>query len=86
MGPRPLVLIRMAGGRIDDVRLVHGEAHVVAVNRDGEGLDRGPHIRCRDDQGTLLVTHWTGPASPGALPAAVLRHLGATPAEDDGDG
>ncbi|MEZ5936015.1 MAG: hypothetical protein R3F54_29700 [Alphaproteobacteria bacterium] len=75
-GPAPIVLIRVAGGRIDHVVLVRGHAHVVAVNRDGEGLDRGPHLRARDSQGEMLLTHWTGPDDLASLPAALIEHLG----------
>ena len=78
-GPLPIVLIRVAGGRIDDVVLVRGEAHVVAVNRDGEGLDRGPHLRVQDDQGDMFLTHWTGPDDMASLPAALIEHLGIRP-------
>ena len=79
-GPAPIVLIRVAGGRIDDVVLVQGQAHVVAVNRDGEGLDRGPHLRVRDDQGEMLLTHWTGPDDLASLPADLIEYLGLQPA------
>ncbi|MDH3664565.1 MAG: hypothetical protein OEU92_31885, partial [Alphaproteobacteria bacterium] len=75
-GPKPIVLIRMAGGRIDDVKLVRGEADVVAVNRDGEALDRGPHITVEDEQGELLLTHWTGGDDLSSLPGALIDELG----------
>ena len=75
-GPAPIVLIRLSGGRIDDVVLVRGQAHVVAVNRDGEAMDRGPHLRVQDDQGEMFLTHWTGPDDLASLPADLIEHLG----------
>ncbi len=77
--PLPIVLIRMAGGRIDDVSLVRGHAHVVVTNRDGEGLDRGPHLHVEDDLGDLLLTHWTGPDEVAGLPPDLMKHLGIKP-------
>lgn len=74
-GPLPIVLVRMAGGRIDNVHLVRGHAHVVVVNRDGEGLDRGPHLHLHDDQGEFLLTHWTGPNDRTCLPADLISYL-----------
>jgi hypothetical protein len=79
-GPLPIVLIRVAGGRIDDIVLLRGQAHVVAVNRDGEALDRGPHLRIQDDQGEMLLTHWTGPHDLTSLPAVLIEHLAIRPA------
>ena len=75
-GPRPIVLIRMAAGRIDDVKVMGGGAHVVAVNKDGEALDRGPHIKVEGDQGEMLLTHWTGPDDLASLPEPLLQELG----------
>jgi hypothetical protein len=79
-GPLPIVLIRVAGGRIDDVVVVRGQAHVVAVNRDCETMDRGPHLHFRDDQGEMLLTHWTGPDDLASLPADLIEYLGFQPA------
>lgn len=75
-GPTPIILIRMAGGRIDDVKLVRGEAHVVVANRDGEAVDRGPHLHLHDDQGEFLLTNWTGPDDQTCLPTDLIRYLG----------
>ena len=75
-GPRPIVLIRMAGGRIDDVKLVRGQAHVVVTHRDGEAIDRGPHIHVRDDGGEFLMTNWTGADQFEALPDLLVKELG----------
>lgn len=79
-GPRPIILIRMAGGRIDDVKLVRGEAHVVVTNRDGEAVDRGPHIRVHDNQGEFLLTNWTGPDQVEVLPDLLVKELHLMPA------